>query len=165
MSLKSRSTLADAGDAGLCPYMPPSPPSCISLLAFCDRVHRLPMHARLDRRAVRLLTRTGLDWTRKYPAIARGHRITPGPAGLSEVLQIGVRGARGFRPDSKTFVDDSGSVRGPFRTRIGRNLGFLYLGRPLLRCGLKLLKIPLFLPSAGLGAGEFTIYKKSASTA
>jgi DNA ligase D-like protein (predicted ligase) len=29
------------------------------------------MHARLDRGAVKLLTRTGLDWTRKYPAIAR----------------------------------------------------------------------------------------------
>jgi DNA ligase D-like protein (predicted ligase) len=28
------------------------------------------MHARLDRGAVRFLTRTGLDWTRKYPAIA-----------------------------------------------------------------------------------------------
>jgi bifunctional non-homologous end joining protein LigD len=28
------------------------------------------MHARLDRRAVKLLTRTGLDWTHKYPAIA-----------------------------------------------------------------------------------------------
>src|SRR3979409_85018 len=28
------------------------------------------MHARLDRGAVRLLTRTGLNWTRKYPAIA-----------------------------------------------------------------------------------------------
>ena len=28
------------------------------------------MHARLDRSAVRLLTRTGLDWTHKYPAIA-----------------------------------------------------------------------------------------------
>jgi ATP-dependent DNA ligase len=28
------------------------------------------MHARLDRGAVRLLTRTGLDWTRKNPAIA-----------------------------------------------------------------------------------------------
>src|SRR5260370_18730785 len=29
------------------------------------------IHARLDRGAVRLLTRTGLDWTRKYPAIAQ----------------------------------------------------------------------------------------------
>jgi ATP-dependent DNA ligase len=28
------------------------------------------MPARLDRGAVRLLTRTGLDWTPKYPAIA-----------------------------------------------------------------------------------------------
>jgi len=29
------------------------------------------MHARLDRGAVKLLTRTGLDWTHKYPAIAK----------------------------------------------------------------------------------------------
>src|SRR6266436_8875610 len=28
------------------------------------------MHARLDRGAVRLLTRTGLNWTHKYPPIA-----------------------------------------------------------------------------------------------
>jgi ATP-dependent DNA ligase len=28
------------------------------------------MHARLDRGAVRLLTRTGLDWTHNYPTIA-----------------------------------------------------------------------------------------------
>jgi ATP-dependent DNA ligase len=28
------------------------------------------MHARLDGGAVRLLTRTGLDWTHKYPSIA-----------------------------------------------------------------------------------------------
>ena len=28
------------------------------------------MHARLDRGAVKLLTRTGLDWTHKYPLIA-----------------------------------------------------------------------------------------------
>jgi bifunctional non-homologous end joining protein LigD len=29
------------------------------------------MHARLDRGAVKLLTRTGLDWTHKYPPIAK----------------------------------------------------------------------------------------------
>jgi DNA ligase D-like protein (predicted ligase) len=29
------------------------------------------MHARLDRGAVKLLTRTGLDWSHKYPAIAK----------------------------------------------------------------------------------------------
>jgi hypothetical protein len=28
-------------------------------------------HARLDRGAVKLLTRTGLDWTHKYPPIAK----------------------------------------------------------------------------------------------
>jgi ATP-dependent DNA ligase len=28
------------------------------------------MHERLDRGAVKLLTRTGLDWTHKYPPIA-----------------------------------------------------------------------------------------------
>jgi len=28
------------------------------------------MHTRLDRGPVRLLTRTGLDWTHKYPAVA-----------------------------------------------------------------------------------------------
>ena len=28
------------------------------------------MHARLDRGRIQLLTRTGLDWTYKYPSIA-----------------------------------------------------------------------------------------------
>jgi len=32
------------------------------------------MHARLDRGAVRLLTRTGFDWTHKYSAIVRHRR-------------------------------------------------------------------------------------------
>jgi hypothetical protein len=38
------------------------------------------MHARLDRGAARLLTRTGLDWTHKYPATADsgGKRLKPG---------------------------------------------------------------------------------------
>ena len=35
------------------------------------------MHTRLDRGAVRLLTRTGLDWTHKYPAIARAVASLP----------------------------------------------------------------------------------------
>jgi hypothetical protein len=35
------------------------------------------MHARLDRGAVRLLTRTGLDWTHKYPAIAAVAVVVP----------------------------------------------------------------------------------------
>jgi hypothetical protein len=35
------------------------------------------VHARLDRGAVRLLTRTGLDWTHKYPAIAAAVSAQP----------------------------------------------------------------------------------------
>ena len=38
------------------------------------------MHARLDRGAVRLLTRNGLDWTHKYPQIATAVAALP-PAG------------------------------------------------------------------------------------
>jgi bifunctional non-homologous end joining protein LigD len=54
------------------------------------------MHARLDRGAVRLLTRTGLDWTRKYPAIAAA--ITPLPA-----RQAYLDGELcGIRPDGTT---------------------------------------------------------------
>jgi bifunctional non-homologous end joining protein LigD len=54
------------------------------------------MHARLDRGAARLLTRTGLDWTHKYPAIA------------AAVSSIGARQAYldgelcGVRPDGVT---------------------------------------------------------------
>src|ERR1700757_2684374 len=54
------------------------------------------MHARLERGAVRLLTRTGLDWTHKYPAIA------------DAVSSIGARQAYldgelcGVRPDGVT---------------------------------------------------------------
>ncbi len=35
------------------------------------------MHARLDRGAIRLLTRTGLDWTRKYPTITAAVEALP----------------------------------------------------------------------------------------
>ena len=35
------------------------------------------MHARLDRGEVRLLTRNGLDWTAKYPQIARAVAALP----------------------------------------------------------------------------------------
>ena len=54
------------------------------------------IHARLDRGAVRLLTRTGLDWSQKYPAIA------------SAVSSLGARQAYldgelcGVRPDGTT---------------------------------------------------------------
>ncbi|MDB5593028.1 DNA ligase D, partial [Enterovirga sp.] len=35
------------------------------------------MHARIDRGEVRLLTRTGLDWTERYPAVAEALRALP----------------------------------------------------------------------------------------
>ena len=35
------------------------------------------MHVRLDRGVVKLLTRTGLDWTHKYPAIAQAVTSLP----------------------------------------------------------------------------------------
>jgi DNA ligase D-like protein (predicted ligase) len=54
------------------------------------------MHARLDRGAVRLLTRTGLDWTHKYPSIAAGlATIGAGQAYLDGELC-------GVRPDGIT---------------------------------------------------------------
>src|SRR5918912_46324 len=50
------------------------------------------MHARLDRGAVRLLTRTGLDWTHKYPAIA------------SAVASLSARQAYIDRPEAPTYI-------------------------------------------------------------
>jgi bifunctional non-homologous end joining protein LigD len=41
------------------------------------------MHARLDRGEVRLLTRNGLDWTAKYPQIARAVAALPGARPIS----------------------------------------------------------------------------------
>jgi ATP-dependent DNA ligase len=41
------------------------------------------MHARLDRGRVSLLTRTGLDWTHKYPFHSRGRDGSAGKAGVS----------------------------------------------------------------------------------
>jgi hypothetical protein len=40
------------------------------------------MHARFDHGTVRLLTRTGLDWTRKYPAIAAAVASLPTRAAM-----------------------------------------------------------------------------------
>jgi DNA ligase D-like protein (predicted ligase) len=54
------------------------------------------MHARLDRGDVRLLTRTGLDWTAKYPAIVAALRSVP-------VRQAYLDGELcGLRPDGLT---------------------------------------------------------------
>jgi DNA ligase D-like protein (predicted ligase) len=49
------------------------------------------MHARLDRGAVRLLTRTGLDWTHKYPAIAAAVASLPARQAYLDGELCGVR--------------------------------------------------------------------------
>jgi bifunctional non-homologous end joining protein LigD len=49
------------------------------------------MHARLDRGAVRLLTRTGLDWTSKYPAIAAAVAKLPARQAYLDGELCGVR--------------------------------------------------------------------------
>jgi len=49
------------------------------------------MHARLDRGAVRLLTRTGLDWTPKYPAIAAAVAKLPAREAYLDGELCGVR--------------------------------------------------------------------------
>ena len=54
------------------------------------------MHARLDHGSVRLLTRSGLDWTHKYPSIAEALRAVP-------VSQAYLDGELcGVRPDGTT---------------------------------------------------------------
>jgi DNA ligase D-like protein (predicted ligase) len=49
------------------------------------------MHARLDRGAVRLLTRTGLNWTHKYPAIAAAVSTVPARQAYLDGELCGIR--------------------------------------------------------------------------
>src|SRR5437588_7352100 len=49
------------------------------------------MHARLDRAAVRLLTRTGLDWTHKYRGIAEAVSLLPARQAYLDGELCGVR--------------------------------------------------------------------------
>ena len=56
------------------------------------------MHARLDRGRGQLLTRKGLDWTHKYPAIADALKSLPSQAYLDGDLC-------GVRPDGTTSFD------------------------------------------------------------
>jgi ATP-dependent DNA ligase len=49
------------------------------------------MHTQLDQGAVRLLTRTGLDWTHKYPAIAAAFASFPARQAYLDGELCGVR--------------------------------------------------------------------------
>jgi len=55
-----------------------------------DRIE-IGLHARLDRGEVRLLTRTGLDWTGKYPLIASAVAKLPASTAYLDGELCGVR--------------------------------------------------------------------------
>jgi bifunctional non-homologous end joining protein LigD len=70
------------------------------------------MHARLDRGGVRLLTRTGLDWTRKYPAITAAVASLPAMQAYLDGELCGVR-PDGITSFSMTqAASDSGNAAG-----------------------------------------------------
>jgi ATP-dependent DNA ligase len=71
------------------------------------------MHGRLDRSAAKLLTRTGLDWTRKYPAIAAAlSRIGARQAYLDgELCGVGPDGVTSF--NIVQLASDSAPRRSP----------------------------------------------------
>ena len=70
------------------------------------------MHARLDRSAVRLLTRTGLDWTHKYPAIAAAVSSLPARQAYldGELCGIGPDGITSF--SMIQLASDAGNAAG-----------------------------------------------------
>jgi ATP-dependent DNA ligase len=49
------------------------------------------MHARLDRGKAQLLTRTGLDWTHKYPSIAAALSVLPARQAYLDGELCGIR--------------------------------------------------------------------------
>jgi len=73
---------------------------------------RLPWHSRS-------LNQRHLMGNRKFVDSLLEGRVTSEP-----VSEVGFFGAGKLRPDSKTFMDDTGSVRALFRARISRNFCF-----------------------------------------
>ena len=76
-------SLARRAHAGLPEWIPPQLTQLVDAAPAGDPwLHEIKfdgyrMHARLDHGAVKLLTRTGLDWTHKYPAIAKAVAALP----------------------------------------------------------------------------------------
>jgi DNA ligase D-like protein (predicted ligase) len=68
------------------------------------------MHARMDRGAVRLLTRTGLDWTHKYPAIASALTSVPARQAYLDGELCGVR-SDGTTSFSLQAASDAGNAK------------------------------------------------------
>ena len=100
------------------------------------------MHARLDRGDVRLLTRTGLDWTGKYPAIAAALRTLPARQAYLDGELCGVR------PDGVTsfaLIQNAAERRG------GADLVYFVFDLLYLD-GRNLMPLPLADRKAGLAA-------------
>jgi bifunctional non-homologous end joining protein LigD len=85
MPRSPRLTTAAAANAGLPVWVKPQLARLVKEAPSGDEwAHELKfdgyrMHARLDHGEARLLTRTGLDWTGKYPAIAAALSTVPAP--------------------------------------------------------------------------------------
>src|SRR5690348_4001260 len=83
--------------AGLPDWIPPQLTQLVDAAPDGDQwLHELKydgyrMHARLDRGAVQLLTRTGLDWTHKYPAIVAAVASIPARQAYLDGELCGVR--------------------------------------------------------------------------
>ena len=96
---------------------------------------------------------------RTHPAseVRPTHRWS-GESGANQSLKWDFLG-RELRLDSKTFMDEVGRERTLFGAWIDQIS--LCVSRLLpLRCRFKSLKLLLFMPTAGLTAGQFPVYKK-----
>ena len=93
------------------------------------------------------------------------HTISPLEERVSSELvsEVGFSGLA-IRHDSERFMDDNRSGKGYFGLENG-GISVFALGSFSCYLDPKLLITLSFLPSAGLAAGEFTVYKKSRSTA
>jgi DNA ligase D-like protein (predicted ligase) len=112
------------------------------------------MHARLDRGTVKLLTRTGLDWTHKYPAIAEavsslgarqayldGELCGVGPDGITSFSMIQLASDAGnaaglvFFLFDLLYVDGEDLIAGPLIDRKTRLAALLSnVASPLQYC-------------------------------
>ena len=79
------------------------------------------MHARLDRGAVRLLTRTGLDWTHKYSGIAAAVASLPAREAYldGELCGVGPDGTTSF----SLIQNASDSLESVRRAMVAARLG------------------------------------------
>jgi ATP-dependent DNA ligase len=131
MARSPRPTTVAAANAGLPAWVKPQLTQLVTEAPGGDEwAHELKfdgyrMHARLDRGDVCLLTRTGLDWTGKYPAIAAALTSLPTrqayldgelrgvrPDGVTSFLKTACRLTRAIRSDD--------GARWKTRRRFGR---------------------------------------------